>query len=808
MTTATAGVATECAHCSLPVPKGRLDPSCDEQFCCGGCEAAYGAIRACGLDEYYSLRRRMETERAAVEEASGAFEEFDDESFQKRHCAVLADGSVRVELFLEGVHCAACLWLLERLPRTVDGLVSLDLDFGARVATVRWLPSDNTLGGIARALARFGYVPHAVEPSVTRQIRLNEERASLVRIGVAGACAGNVMLLAFALYSGILNPIGEPYLSMFRWLSAGIGLLTVAWPGRVFFMGAIAAVRARVWHMDMPVAAALLIGSVAGVWNVTFGGGDIYFDSLSMLVFLLLVGRWLQSRQQRLAHDSIELLFSVTPRKARVVEDGVVREIATDSLNAGDLIEVRPNESFPVDGVIETGETVVDDSVMTGESVPTSRGAGEGVHAGAVNLRGVVRVRAVSVGRATRVGQMMETIERLSRSRTPIVGSSDRVAGPFVIGVGVLSAAAFAIGLPLGLGVAVDRAVALLIVCCPCAAALAAPIATSAAIGRLAARGVLVKGGDVLEALAKTPTLVLDKTGTVTEGKFALREWIGDERLRDVVGRMEAGVSHPIATALVTESERDVQDVEHRAGLGVAGVWDGKRVAAGSETFMRELGMEIPAYIAESCATARRDGYTAVVCAVGERAEAAAVLGDQVREGAKDAIRELGQLGWGVELLSGDAQATTTVIAQTLGVERAEGGATPERKQTRAEEIALANASRGGCVMAGDGVNDAAALAAATVGIAVSGGAEASLAAADVYLRADGLRPLVDLAVSARRTVRVIRWCLGIAIGYNLFAGAAAIAGFVSPLAAAVVMPVSSVTVVTIALMGAGKERR
>jgi len=795
--------AVECAHCALPVPAGRVREGDPDQFCCGGCEVAYNAIRACGLDEYYALRRAMEREHEPARSEGRGYEELDDASFQARHCRAEPGGLMAAELYLEGVHCAACVWLLERLPRVAPGVASLELDLGRSVASVRWNPSETTLSAVARALDRFGYAPHPVEPTATRAARRRVERGALVHIGVAGACAGNVMLIAFALYSGIVNPIGEPYLSLFRWLSAGIGLLAVAWPGRVFFRGALAALRARAWHLDVPIALALGAGSAVGLANVARGAGEIYFDSLATLVFLLLVGRWLQTRQQKSARDSIELLFSVTPRRARLVDEDRVREIATDALEPGDVVEVLAGESVPVDGEIVSASATLDESVITGESRPVVRAAGALALAGTVNAGAALRVCATAVGRETRVGQMMALIERLSRSRTPIIGSADRIAGPFVVGVLALAALTLAIHLGSGVATAVDHAIALLIVCCPCAVALATPMATSAAIGRLARRGVLVKGGDVFEALARTPAAAIDKTGTVTDGRFTVRRWAGDETVRPALAALEARVAHPLAAALAAGApEAEVDGFEHHPGLGVAGTVAGERLAAGSERFMRAIGASVPPWAAGAARDARDAGLTAVFVAREGETAAVAALGDAVRDDAAAALGELASMGWRVELLSGDHEATVRSVADRLGVELAEGGADPERKRERAAELRAA----GDAVMVGDGVNDAAALAEATVGIAVSGGAEASLAAADVYLREPGLGSLVDLARTARRTVRIIRRCLAVAIAYNLAAGALAVGGMITPLAAAVVMPISSITVVSMALRAGSKR--
>lgn len=800
------GAGLLCAHCSLSVPLGRVSRT-GASFCCAGCEAAHAAINACGLGEYYELQRRLGADQSPAREQHERFEEFDDPSFMARHCRRHEGGTSSCEVYLEGVHCAACVWLLERLPRVVDGLDVLELDFGQRTARLVWQEEVTTLSEICRSIARFGYTPHAVEPSATRDARRHEERAALVRLGVAGACAGNVMLIAFALYSGLLSPIGEPYLSVFRWLSAGIGVVSVVWPGRVFFRSAWTSLRTRTWHLDAPIALAIAAGSIAGVVNVIRGAGEIYFDSITMLVFLLLVGRWLQTRQQRMAHDSIELLFSVTPRRARLVdESGVVRETATDAIEPGMLLEVRANESAPVDGVVVSGQAVLDESVLTGESTPVVREAGEPIFAGTVNIQSAVRVRATAVGRETRVGQMMMVIERLSRERTPIIGSADRIAKPFVSVIISLATLTLLLHIGLGHGIeaAFEHAVALLIVCCPCAAALATPIATSASIGRLARRGILVKGGDVFETLSKSPTLLLDKTGTATEGHYLLREWVGDQTLRPVVAEMERGIAHPVATALAAGNDvgSDVTSVEHVAGLGVRASWDGRRVLLGSHEFLTSHGVREPRWASVAAERAAEAGLSVIRVAVEREVVAVALLGDALRADSPARVARLASLGWRIQLLSGDDPVTTRVIGRRLGVSEAHGGASPEDKHVHVKRLM---SDGDDVVMVGDGVNDAAALAAATVGVAVSGGAEASLAAADVYFNAPGLGPLVDLVTTSRVTVRVIKRCLRSALFYNGAAAALAMAGFITPIAAAVIMPVSSVTVVSLAIAGTRK---
>ncbi len=795
-TSVQAATRQPCAHCGLPSIAG-------ERFCCNGCQTVYETIAACGLEQYYDLKRRLDGQREPATQAGDSFAELDDAAFLARHAQGLPNGLMRVEVYVQGVHCAACLWLLERLPTVIQGLHSVELDLARRTASLVWSPAEVSLSRIAREFARFGYPPHPVEPSAARDARRLEDRAYLIRIGVAAACAGNVMLLAFALYSGYFDAIAEPYRTAFRYLSAAIGVLALLWPGSVFVRGALAAVRTRTWHLDTPIALALLAGTGAGLVAVVIDAGEIYFDSITMLIFLLLIGRWLQMRQQRRATDAIELLFSVTPRRVVLIKDDQPVDAAIDAVSIGDVVEVAPQQCVPVDGVIERGDTHIDRAVITGESRPVAAGIGCEVAAGTLNLASTIRVRVTATGRDTRVGRLMADIERLSQSRTPVIGSADRLAKPFVLGVVTLGATCFALRLPAGLHAAFESTVAMLIVCCPCAVALATPLATSMAIGRLASRGTLVKGGDVFETLAGSPTVVLDKTGTLTEGAFELRGWLGDETLKPIISAMEADASHPIARALsACESTGDVLHIEHRTGLGVTATHERGQLAVGSSALMQELGTEVPQWASLAATEARASGLTAVFVALGDRVEALAVLGDALRSDTAHAVRSLRALRWSPRVLSGDDQRTVAAVAAQVGIDESQGDALPEAKR----DIVAGLKAEGPVIMVGDGVNDAAGLATATMGVAVSGGAEASMAAAGVYLTRPGLSPLVDLARTSRGVITRIRVCLGLAIGYNALAAGLTLVGLMSPIAAAIIMPISSITVLAIAI-GAGHAK-
>ena len=801
---------TKCSHCGLPVPAGLIEPGADLQFCCNGCRAVYEVLHECGLSRYYTVRQTATDSPEPARTTERKYTEFDDSVFQDLYCDTQSDNLAAVELYLEGVHCAACVWLVEKLPDVLPGVVEARLDMRRSLVYVRWEPAQVQLSRIAQTLDSLGYPPHPAKDAEARDLQRREDHRFLIRIGVAAACTGNVMTLAFALYGGAFTGIETEYSQLFRFASMLFGIVALAWPGSLFFRGAWAALRTHTAHLDLPIALGLLAGGVTGTVNVIRGEGEIYFDSLTMLVFLLLVGRWIQQRQQRWTNDAVELLFSLTPSSARRLEDQHVHEVPIEALNPGDLVEVRAGDSVPTDGIVTAGQSTVDMSLLTGESKPISVAAGDPIFAGTVNVSARLEVRVNSVGNNTRVGKLMQLVEQCSRRRAPIVQVADRIAGWFVIVVLILAAITLGVWLWLDPSHAVEHAVALLIVCCPCALGLSTPLAIAVALGRAAKRRILVKGGETLELLARPHNcIVLDKTGTVTAGRATMATYKGDESIQPLIAGLEQHSSHPIAQAIVAAWSAAHQmasgstlptasDVVQTAGGGIAGMVEGHYVMVGSADFVGSSTARLSEPLQQAVHRIVQQAHTPVLAAVDGHVRAVLGIGDPIHPDAAQAIAELRQRGSSVHLLSGDHPDVVAAVAAQLQIDsaHARGAASPEQKVEYVEQLQALHR----VVMVGDGVNDAAALAAATVGIAVHGGAEASLASSDVYLARPGLRPILELMAAARATVRTIRFGLFASLCYNVVAASLAMAGWIGPLTAAILMPISSFTVVTLAL--------
>jgi len=794
-----------CTHCALPVPAGLVQHGADTQFCCNACATAYALIHSCGLDAYYRLRDSANISPSPAKTTGKKFTDFDDPTFTKLYTKPLAQYRT-ARLMLENLHCAACVWLIEKLPTILPGVIESRIDFRRGTVDLTWDPTATHLSRIAQALDSLGYPPHPSKDGQAQSLRTAEDRRFMQRLAIAGACAGNVMLLAFGLYAGAFDTMQHAFEQLFRWLSLIIGLISLLGPGMLFFRNAWAAIRTRTPHLDLPISIALFTGGVFGTINVVRGQGEIYFDALTVLVFLLLVGRFIQQRQQRWAVDAIELLFSLTPTSARRIKAGQSTEVPIASLIRGDLVEVLAGDSIPADGVVIAGSSHIDQSLLSGESRPVPIHQGDPVPAGAVNTSATLTVRVETTGENTRVGRLMKAIADAASRKPPLVRFADRISGIFVWAMLGLSAFTFVLWTILSdIPTALSHASALLIVTCPCALGLATPLVFTIAIGRAARHGVLIKGGDALQDLVnkdRKGRLFLDKTGTITHARMSVVSYHGPDYLKPLIAAAERHSNHPIAKALVAAfADSPEPDLER---LVVHQVTGGGLEVTAFEINREPLHLRIgsPAFVGEGLHQPLQGAdfdasLTPVLVSVNGEHAATIGLGDAIRADSADSIRTLRSQGWDVQILSGDDPAVVRSVGRTLGLpdHACHGGLAPEDKLA----IVRASTLETTTIMVGDGVNDAAALSATTVGIAVAGGAEASLAAADMYLQRPSLSLLVDLTHAARRTIRTIHWCLCTSVFYNAIAGACAIAGVIHPIIAAFIMPVSSLTVLTIA---------
>ena len=810
-----------CTHCGLSTVAPDNHAAGQPIFCCSGCQGAYALIQGWGLSEFYALRDQLTVTGAAL--AAGTttqYQQFDTEEFLGESSPkITADGLACAELGVNGIHCAACTWLIENALQHQPGLRTARVKLSDHTLKIIYDPSTTKLSGIARFLDGLGY--QLLPLDRTRENHLKQEnRRLLVQIAIAGFLAANAMWIAVALYAGHFSGLAADQKYFFELIGMLLGTAAVCVPGRTFLKGAVAAVRARTPHMDLPIALALVVGAIVGCWNAIRGSGDVYFDGLTSLVFLLLIGRWIQFRQQHQAARSVELMLRVTPRHASLLgNDGSVATVLVDRLNKGDKIRVDAGECVAADGVIVQGDSLLNRSLLTGESVPVRVGPGDKIEAGTVNVGSPVVIAVSAVGKESRIGKIMQSVETAAAERTPIAQFADRISGIFVMVVMILASITFAIWLPHSLDRATNLSTALLIVACPCALGMATPLAIAVGIGRAARAQILVRDGAALQHLSKPGMLWIDKTGTLTEGRqHASLVWGSQDSLR-LAAAIESQCQHPIAHAIVQaysmkfrsassldsdigkghfdkdyQLELDLpQEVRVVTG-GVQGRVDGREVVVGNASLLQALGLDIDTGLESQSNKLIAEGCTPIFIAVEGRVAGLLGLTDPLRAQAAELIQSARELGWTVGLLSGDLPEIAKRVASQVGIDLnlCYGGVTPEQKlaaiqQSRKEYSTV--------VMIGDGANDAAALAAADVGIAVRGGAEVSMHAAPVYLASNQLSNIARLLKGSRTTTRVIYTNFAVSLAYNLGAVSLAITGFISPLIAAIIMPLSSVTV-------------
>jgi P-type Cu2+ transporter len=810
-------VEATCLHCGLEVPPGLVRPDEEAQFCCSGCRQVHHILTECGADHYYRLLDRQDARGVPAAVSGRRFDELDDADLQAEQVETLTDGSRTTQLFLEGVHCAACVWLVEDLPRVVGGVVSVRLNLANSVVAIQWDPELVALSSIARALDSIGYTPHIRSQSNIADGRRAEGRKLLIKTGVAAVCAMNIMFIHGALYAGEHHGIAPRYEVFFRWVSFLLALPVVLYAATPFFRAAAAGLKHRVLHMDLPIAIALSTAFVFSAAATILGrGGSIYFDSLAALVALLLGARTIQHRAQVAALERAERIkgAAFVEFARRIAPSGVAVEVPIAALAPGQRVEVRSGELIPADGLVLDGRSSLDNAVLTGESDMVAVDRGDLVYAGATNLgaRLVIEVRAT--GAESRVGALMALVDQAMSKKAQVVHLADRLSRYFVMAVLGLAVVAGLLAWMRSpdLGLAMEQVVALLVVTCPCALGLATPLALTVGLSRAANTGVFIKNPDAVELMKEINTVVLDKTGTLTLGAATVVEWEGSELGRELAYALELESVHPVAQAFCRSAYtpvrpvRQLEGVEEKAGLGIRGRMDETAVAVGNRSWMQRLGVTgLGSFDAvEGSLTSR--GLSPVYVALDREVVGMGGIGDTIREDAARTVRALQQRGLELRILSGDHPEVVARVAQELGIDRdmAQGGLTPEEK---CDVLAELKARPGLVLMVGDGVNDAAALALADVGVAVHGGAGASIAAADVVLTQPGLAPLLETIRGGHRLMGIVKRNLAFSLVYNAIGASLALLGLVGPLLAAVLMPVSSLTVILSSAVGKSFQR-
>ncbi|HSO84100.1 MAG TPA: heavy metal translocating P-type ATPase [Thiocapsa sp.] len=808
-----------CFHCGLPVAESARESAYiagrERDFCCIGCKSVCEAIFAAGLEGFYKRTPEGEIfgpppeppKDLAVFDLDAVQEEFTDTAGESRE----------INLLVEGIHCAACVWLIEKGLCAMPGVEEARVNLTGRRLRVRWDNGRLKLSRILRRLADLGYAAAPFDPESAEGAIGRENRAMLYRMAWAGFAMMNLMWISIALYAGADQ--GE-FRGLFQWLGFAIATPTLLYSGAPFFRGAWSGLRSSHLSMDLPIAIGVTTTYIYSLY-VTLGIsriGDVYWDTVVNFLFVILVGRYLEAISRRKAVASSQRLLDLQPKVATRLdgEDGKTESVVpVRALKLGERVLVRPGERIPVDGEVIAGGSGVDESMLTGESRPVAKAIGDQVVAGTINGAGVLTVRIGALLRETALGRIIRLVEDAQASKAPIQRLADRIVPWFVAATLGLATLTFLIWMRTDVEVAVMAATAVLIITCPCAFGMATPMAVAVATGLAASRGILVKNGAVLERLSSIDHFVFDKTGTLTIGRptvtglasapggWRLLDWphdlTADEReILSALQALERLSEHPIAAAILNLCERaeigriaaPVDAVEVAPGLGIKGQVDGVEILAGSREWLIRNGVQPWPDEAEQSA-----GTSGLVHGARAGQEVLRLgVADPLRPDAARVIARMRERGIRVTLLSGDRRETAEAIAAQLG-----GGieviaeVMPEDK-----DRVIADLQRDGhrVAMVGDGVNDAPALVRADVGIAMGSGTDVSIASADIVLMSSELGRVEEAAGLSRRTLRTIRQNIGISVVYNLIMVPLAMAAVITPLIAAVSMPLSSLAVI------------
>jgi Cu+-exporting ATPase len=736
-----------------------------------------------------------------------------------------AVGSETANLRIHGMHCASCVSGIEEAVRTKPGVLRADVSIATESAAIDYLPSVTDLATVKAAIRGRGYEvdedsgPDA--PDRESEERALEYRDLMRRFWFGLVISIPVLVTAYPDWVPELRDLGP---GAVRWMWGLDGLLAFAvlvYSGRRFFTGAWSAFRHRTADMNTLIAvgtgAAWIYSTVAILFPGLFPAGtaEPFYDVAAVVVTLVLLGQALEVRAKGRTSEAIRKLLDLQARTARVIRDGAEMDIPVEEVVVGDVVVVRPGEKVPVDGVVVDGRSALDESMVTGESIPVEKGPGDEVIGATVNKTGSFRFRATKVGKDTALAQIVKMVRQAQGSKPPIARTVDVVAGYFVPAVMIVATLAFAAWYTFGpapaLTYATVVAVTTLIIACPCALGLATPMSLMVGVGKAAEHGVLIRNGEALQLARKVDAVVLDKTGTITRGEPALTDVLtapgfeADALLR-LAASAERGSEHPLGEAIVTGARErglepsSAEGFEAVAGHGIEARVDGQSVLLGNLKLMDERGIEL-GKLPQEATRLSEDGKTPMYVAVDGRAAGLLAVADTIKEDSVAAVRRLHELGLEVVMLTGDNERTAQAIARQVGIDRVLAEVLPEQK---ADQIAALQAEGKVVAMVGDGINDAPALARADVGIAIGTGTDVAIEAADVTLIGGSLKGVAIAIDISKATFRNIKQNLLGAFGYNTL-GIPIAAGalyplfgmLLSPMIAGAAMAFSSVTVVS-----------
>ncbi|EAT13712.1 cadmium-translocating P-type ATPase [Bermanella marisrubri] len=797
---------TDCFHCGQDVPKN-IDLSVKinnqvQPMCCPGCQAVAQAIVDSGNESFYTYRTDLnETPEFTLGQLPPSVSEelalYDNPDVLKELGQQVESGQ-RIQLMIEGITCAACAWLIEQQLQRLPGVKEANLNLTQHRLSVTWEQNQTPLRQVIETIYSLGFKAQPFETDTFQQQLEEEQKRALRRVLLAGLGTMQAMMFAVPLYIGELAGILEKFELYFRFAGMAITTPVILISARPFFKGFIRDIKTKHLTMDVPVSIAIGGAFIASIYSTFVGGEEVYFDSVCMFTFFLLVGRYFETRARLRTGEAGNQLNNVLPRSVtRITTDDEKSEavIPVNQLNIGDRIRVLPGATIAADGIIQTGHSSVDESIMTGEFLPIHKDTGDQVLAGSLNVENPIEIEVTALGDNTQLSTVMSLLDRAESEKPRMAIMADVIAQYFVGAVLILAAIVFTAWYFIDTDRAFWITLSVLVATCPCALSLATPTALTAATGALRKAGVLITRGHVLESLTQSKRIIFDKTGTLTLGQLSIESVsIAPETELDqtealaIASALESHSQHPIANAfqaLSLEKRYVAEDINMVVGQGIEGKVNGQLYRIGHQGFAAidsELNPD--------------EQRQQIFLSADDKAIARFVLSDQLRPGSQHAVSSLNQQGIITEMLSGDHSYQVEKIAKELKLQKAQGSISPQGKLDYLSGLNNQDHS----IMVGDGINDVPVLARAPISIAVGSASDLAKTHADVILLNQNLKTIAQLLQHARKAKRIIRQNLSWALLYNTSVLPLAAAGLLPPWAAAIGMSASSLIVVFNAL--------
>ena len=814
-----------CFHCGLPVADS-LDINIDylgekKPMCCHGCEAVAQAIINSGMDDFYKYRTAtLDKPEEIVPEFLQQLKAYDTPEIQHKFVTETSTEHIlEVSLILEGITCAACVWLNEKHLNSLNGIISASINYSNHRALVRWDNSKIRLSEILESISRIGYLAHPYDPEQHQRILEKERKQQIKRLGLSGLLGMQIMIFAVAMYTGNWWGIDESFKQSFRWISLALTVPILLYASSVFFKAAFRDLSNKRIGMDVPISLGIAIAFGASLMNTINGTGEVYFDSVAMFTFFLLSARFFEMSTRKKTSEATETLLNLKPSiatrlinyqsdKSSTIENQ--ESISVSELNVGEYLLVRPGEVLPTDGKIIHGISGINESLITGESVPVTKQINDDVIGGSTNTENPLIIQISKLGSDSVLSSIQQLIDEAQHTKPAIAKLADRIASWFVGILLTISALVAYYWYTVDASQWLEITIATLVVSCPCALSLATPAAITAASGQLAKIGLLPKRAHALETLAHASDFVFDKTGTLTEGKIELEEIVllnhetntyDKQHLLNIAASLEANSEHPIAKALLNANKLntnqlstkqqtllDVKDLNHSTGKGIQGKINDTEWFIGNEDF-----------ILQHCASHfhydddNTNKSSKIFLASKKLCFAIFNLSDSIRPEANRLIEKLHQENKKTHLMSGDRIDSTKYISEQLGIKHYLGNLKPEDKLNNVNTLQKQGAI---VTMIGDGVNDAPVLAGADLSIAMGKGTQLAAATADMILISNNIEHIFHGYQISVKTLRIIKQNLAWALLYNVIAIPAAATGHVEPWLAAIGMSASSLVVV------------